>query len=236
MGLQGMLAAQGREPELIAALDSAIDAGELAAMTLYLMDAMAGADVEEKALEVEAYGERWGENYEGFNDFGDEFMWVAWLYGGWHAHLGETAEVTALLRILESRATDTGNPEFALYAEALAAHLMLLNADTARAIDGFSALASLGDLDSLSSEFGLSLPVGRLRLAELLCAQQRFQECIDAASVFDHPGPLVYLPFLKTSLVLRRDAARSIGKASLERQFRTRLEELALASPRSERR
>ena len=50
MGLQGLLAAYGRDSELVTLVDSVIDAGNSVAMTPYLLHAIAGAAVEEQAL------------------------------------------------------------------------------------------------------------------------------------------------------------------------------------------
>ena len=74
---------------------------------------------------MEAYGERWGEQYERFREFGDEYMWIGWLYGAWHAHKGDSTEVRSLRDILSERAEASGNEEISLYAEALSGHLDL---------------------------------------------------------------------------------------------------------------
>ena len=200
-----------------------IDAGNSVAMTLYLLHAIAGAEVEEQALEAEEFGEQWGEQYERFREFREEYMWVAWLYGTWHAHRGDSANVRALQGILETRAAASGNTETALYAEALAADVALLNGDTTHAIERLSGLSSVGTSDSLSGAFGLSLPTERLRLAEVLCAQRRYRECLDAASVFDHQTPLVYVIFVPASLQLRLRAARALGLSDLARDYQQRL-------------
>jgi hypothetical protein len=225
-GIHGLLALRGQDKQLMALVDSVISAGSLAAMTLYLIDAIAGLDVEEKATEVEEYGDRWGDQYERFRDFGAEYMWVAWLYGAWHSHRGDSSKVRSLRDILRERAEDAGAEDIALYAEALTGHLDLLRGDSAAAVERWLTLASVGIADSLNAEFGLSLPVERLRLAEVLCARGRYEQCLNAAAVFDHPGPLIFMPFLPASLVLRHRAAVRLRLDDLASELRTRLDRL----------
>ena len=224
--LQGLLAAQGRHETLVMLIDSVIDSGTLAAMPLYLIDAIAGSQVEAKALEMEAYGERWGEQYERFREFGDEYMWIGWLYGAWHALKGDSTEVRSLRDILRDRADEADDEEMALYAEALSGHLDLIRHDSTSAIERWSSLSSVGIADSLNASFGRSIPIERLRLAEVLCAQGRYQECLDVASIFDHPGPLIFIPFLPASLALRYQAAVQLGWDEKANEFRTRLDRL----------
>lgn len=130
-------------------------------------------------------------------------MWVAWLYGAWHAHRGDSTKVRSLSDILTERAEASGSEEIALYANALSGHVDVIRGDSTAAVERWFSLQSVGISDSLNATLGLSLPVERLRLAEVLCALGRYGECLDVASVFDHPGPLVFMPFLPASLVLR---------------------------------
>jgi hypothetical protein len=62
-----------------------------------------------------------------------------------------------------------------------------------------------------------------LLLAELLLAHGQAADAISVATVFDHPAPAVFLPFLPASLRLREEAARVLKQKGDAEQFHQRL-------------
>jgi Tfp pilus assembly protein PilF len=53
-----------------------------------------------------------------------------------------------------------------------------------------------------------------------------FEGAIQAASVFDHPQPVIYVAFLGESLRLRVEAAEALGERALAKTYRARLDRL----------
>ena len=92
LSVQGILAAQGRVAEIIDLTDSLIDAGTAVARIAYVLDAIAGVDIEAKAQEVSEYARSmWGQDYSGIRSH-----YLLWLFGVWHGHLGEADKVRVL--------------------------------------------------------------------------------------------------------------------------------------------
>ena len=83
--------------------------------------------------------------------------------------------------------------------------------------------------DDLVWGYTASLPVERLVRAELLYARGRYEEAIRIAGGFDHPTPVVYLPFLPASLVLRYRAAQALAQPQRAERYRSRLTVLGRA-------
>jgi hypothetical protein len=95
------------------------------------------------------------------------------------------------------------------------------------ATDLFSSLDPIYPSNDLNYGIWEVLPYERLKLAELLLAQNRFNDAAEAAAVFDHPGPTIFLFFLKESLALRAEAAEAMGWDEQAAGLRRRLEILA---------
>ena len=221
MGLQGLLAAQDRTAELIALLDSAVDAGRSQALWLYVVDAAAGVAVASKAARMEDVARaRFGATYVGASPQ------VVWLLGIWHGRLGNVEQLSRLHAAMEAAAgTSLGRRE-RLMADALAAHLALARADTSDAVARFARLTPTVGTDSLAWDLFEPLAVERLTLARLLLARGRFEESHRVAALFDHPEPAIYLPFLPASLVIRLRAAESLKRVDLANTYRERLRRL----------
>ncbi|HEX5962464.1 MAG TPA: hypothetical protein VFY42_01965, partial [Gemmatimonadales bacterium] len=214
--LQGLLAAEGRITELRVLVDSAVRGGLDVAPQLYLLDALAGVDVQKEAAAV---AERLGRAY-------DERPFTLWLLAAWHAHRGDSARTEAIRGILASRAASTGDPQAARFAEVVSARLVLLDGDTTGAIERLRRAQSVARQEALVWEIGESLAPDRLLLAELLLARSRPAEALVAAQVFDHQAPAAFLPFLPASLELRRRAALALGSENEARRLRDRLDAL----------
>lgn len=215
LGLQGVLGAEGRTSELHALIDSAVAAGLDLARQLYLLDALAGVDVEADATAVVERLTREGTD--------KAFPFTLWLLGAWHARNHDRAGTDALRAALVARSARTHDPWEARFADVLGARLVLLKGDTAAAIQRLRVALSAGRREALDWDVGESLAADRLLLAELLLARGQPGEAMSAAAVFDHQAPAVFLPFLPASLGLRHRAALAMGREAEARRFQDRL-------------
>ncbi|MDH3496794.1 MAG: serine/threonine protein kinase [Gemmatimonadota bacterium] len=219
LGLQGVLAATGRFDALVALVDSMTKTGTAAAQTVYLVDDAAGAPLTAKALEVAAYGQNlWGPTYEGLRS--TQFRW---LYGVWHARRKEWDKARPLLASLERDAAASGSPVARSYADALAAMLSAAHGGPEREIGALTALTPAVPQDTLAWKFAEPLAIERLTLALMLLDAGRYDEAHQVATVFDHPGPIIYLPFVPVSLWIRRVAALEMGDDKRAERYRERL-------------
>jgi len=221
LGLQGLLAATGRTAELTHLIDSTAQAGTQTATTLYLLDAIAGAAVVPQAtVAAEFWREHLGEHYERLR-----LAEFRWLFGSWHAYRHEVEVVQAIHDSLVRPGADpSGSPE--LFGRALEAQLVLLHGDTSRAVEDLQRLSPSVVHDTLSWTLGAPLPVEHLLLAEVLLARGDYDRAYQTATVFDHQGPIIYLPFLPASLVIRLRVAEAQGRNDVARHYRERLEAL----------
>jgi hypothetical protein len=80
--------------------------------------------------------------------------------------------------------------------------------------------------DDLEWDWGGSLAFERLKLVELLFARGRYPDARDAASLFDHQGPIAYMVLLPASLSFRWRAAIAMGNHEAARDYRQRLIDL----------
>jgi len=215
LGLQGLLAAEGRVSELRLVVDSAVAHGLDLAVQLYVLDALAGVSLDADADAVAA------RTSEG--DLGKAFPFSIWLAGEWHARRGDTVGVGTMQAALAEHAAATGRVADARLAAALAARRLLAEGDTAATLTALSVVLGGMRYDQLDWGVGESLAPERLLLAQLLLARGQTREALAAAAIFDHPTPVVFLPFLPASLTLRRDAARLLGQEHAVRQFEARL-------------
>jgi tRNA A-37 threonylcarbamoyl transferase component Bud32 len=215
LGLQGILAAEGRTSELRGVIDSAIAGGLDLASQLYVLDALAGVAVETDASAVVARATS--------DKSGKGYPFTLWLAGEWRAERNDRAGANAIREALAARAARERDPGIARFAEALGARVVLLQGDTAAAIDRLRAVLGGAVQDELDWGVGESLAPDRLLLAELLLARGQSREAITAAAVFDDPVPAVFLPYLPAGLAIRRQAALALGQGSEARRFEARL-------------
>ena len=229
LGLQGVLAAEGRTSELRVAIDSAVARGLDLASQLYVLDALGGVGVEADARLVAT---RTGADAKAPS-------FALWLAGEWHAHTGDRESTKAIRDALAARAARDRSAGIEPYVELLGARLALMQGDTAAAVGRLRAVLDSTPQIGLDWEIGAPLAPDRLLLAELLLARGQPREAILAAGVFDHPVPIVFLPFLPASLELRRRAAVELGERREARAYADRLaalgatERLGSASPSS---
>ena len=218
--LQGLLAAGGQDTAIVRLVDSMARAGLSWAPMAYLIDALAGTHGFDSRVKetVASLRNTSGPSYEDSLDGGRLL-----LLGAWYAESGQTAAAERLEQRLTGRATRGHDPEDRLRADALAAHLLLARGDSDAALARFRALRPVARRDYLVWGYTESLPVERLIQAEMLLARGRNQEALHEASAFDHPTPVVYLPFLPASLVVRYKAALALSRSDEAARYRGRL-------------
>jgi tetratricopeptide (TPR) repeat protein len=222
LALQGLAVTRHDDSEAISLVDSVYASGKGAVRTAYVLDAVAGARMEAEADSLIAWaGRRYGDHYE--KNSNPEALWVLL---SWHRERGRDSLVRMVADTLEARAAAAGNPRMNMFARAARAQATLAGFDTAGAIEALQKLGNPGPTGDLGWGFGDALPVERLLLARLLLAKGRFRESILAASVFDHPEPITFLPFVGESLGIRYRAALAMGNRPEADSFRRRLEQL----------
>jgi hypothetical protein len=182
---------------------------------LYLLDALAGVKVEQEAEQVAK------ELTQTLNK--DTYPFSLWLLGAWQARRGDRSGTAAMEAALRGRAKADKSPRYAHMADAVGARLLLLDGDTTAAISRLREAISFGRREALDWDVGESLAPDRLLLAELLMAQGQPSEAISVATVFDHPAPAVFLPFLPASLRLRQEAALKLKNKADADRFHQRL-------------
>jgi serine/threonine-protein kinase len=232
LGLQSTLAAQGRTTDVIRLIDSVVKAGAYPVlMTAYVIDAWAGLPVDSQAAAVAAFGrERWGTDYRALSQ-SPPLQWLQWLFGSWHAKIGDRRTVETLARNLEDGSRAAARPDTRALADGLAAQARLLAHDTAGAIQALRRLPLPIPADSLTWSLASPLAAERLTLAELLLARGEYREALDVAAGFDHPEPLAFVPFVPRSLAIREQAARALGRRDEASEYGRRLALLSSKAP-----
>ena len=220
LGLQSLLLAEGRAHEVKPVLDSAIANGNPAAAGLYLVDAAAGYGMEADAARV---AESLSGPYRRMKAPG------LWYLGVWAYHEGAAARLDSLTGAITAVA-DTGSGTDSLLAAAVAARRDLLRADTAAALRRLRGISPLSPLDDLQWGIWESFGLERLLLARLLAARHQWEEAYQVASGFDHPQPVIYSMYLPASLVIRLEAARTLGRTKLVRALTARVAALDSAA------
>jgi hypothetical protein len=218
-GLHGIVLSQGRYAELVPLTDSAVEGGQGRAPALYFIAVLAGAPLEAKAEETDSlWRSLYGEQY------GEVSPQTRWLVAAWHAHRRDTVRLRALRAALLSDTQATQLP----IRDALDGHLALARADTVNALLHLRRLRV--DAPAEAVEWGLveSLAVERLLLAKLALARGEFAEANRIAGVFDHPGPVTFISFIRPALDIRLRAARALGRSDLVGRYRARLHQLQL--------
>jgi tetratricopeptide (TPR) repeat protein len=206
MTLHGVVMAGERYDELVPLIDSASARGLGRALGMYLVDDLADAPVGGKAEATEALWRGWyGNDYEGIS------LATRWLLAAWHAHRGDTVRLKNLREAWRAELDTATLP----LAAVLDAHLALARGDSTEAARAFGALRV--NVPSDLVEWGLvePLPIERLLLARLALARKDFSEADRIATVFSHPAPVAYLPFLPAMREVRKQAARGLRQPDL---------------------
>ncbi len=219
--MQGLHMARREYDEVEELLDGFLADGVRATHSLYVFDHVVGAPFREQAVRAEAMAtDSMGPAFEG------SLLDQRWLLGWW---LEQDGQEDRARRVWEGIATSVADPDNAteqLAGGVAAVHLALLGGDTVSAVAGLRSLTAevpRGFLDWNDFE---PLPFERMLLAELLLERGEFEDAYRAATVFDHPGPIMYLPLLPRSLDVRIRAAEAMGMPAVAAAARERLEAL----------
>ncbi len=217
MGLQGLLVAEGRHQEALTLLDDARSKRYGEADYFIIIGVLAGAPWTDRAQSiVEVVQGRYPDEYRGLNRD------ALWVMGAWHAHQENQHSLQAVVARLRERAAQ-GDRVSNGFARAMGAQLTLLAGDTTSAIEELRAVLPQGNRVDLGWRVPASLPLRYLTLAEVLLDRGSFSEALSIASVFDHPEPIVFLPFSTKSLQVRLEAARAVGNSSIAEEMSERL-------------
>jgi tetratricopeptide (TPR) repeat protein len=209
-GLQALLVAEGRTADLGQLLggESEFNASQLG--RLRIQSALAGAPDDSAATRAaaELATTGWSVPSAGL-----------WYLGSWDAHQGRWSAAQAIADTLTRR----GGRAEALMAKSLAAHAVLAQGDTARAMALLAALVPDAPRTPLTWSPWESLGGARMLLAQLLFLKGKYAESYRVAAMLDAPDPVPYVMYLPASLVLRmRDAVR-LGDLSAADATRRRL-------------
>lgn len=148
-----------------------------------------------------------------------------WSLLGWRTAKGDSLGIGRLSQALIRAATTP--PHTGLkdrIAHVARGHLALSRGDTAAAIEAFSSMQF--EMPNPELTWGLEevLPYERLLLAELLLDIGEYARAYQAAEVFDHPGPMIFVSFLPRSLVVRMLASEAMGWRDRAGDYRLRLQ------------
>jgi tRNA A-37 threonylcarbamoyl transferase component Bud32 len=222
LGLQSLLLAEGRPLEAKALLADAVAHGQMAAMGLYVVDAVAGYGMDAEAADVI---KSLAAPYDSMS------LQRLWYFGVWSAHRGERERLDTIVHAMRLRAAAEPGPDTVLVA-AIAARAALMHADTAAAIQRLRGLRPWFTRPDLASGLWQSFASDRLLLSQLLLRRGAYDEALNIAGVLDHPQPLIYPMYLPASLAVREEAARRLGRAQLAEGYARRARVLADAGPR----
>jgi DNA-binding SARP family transcriptional activator/tRNA A-37 threonylcarbamoyl transferase component Bud32 len=215
MGLQSVLLAEGRHQEALALLDSAQSAGSRGVFSLFVLDAVAGAPLVDKAEEAEGIARQFTGEY-----YSSAGLATRWLLGTWSAQLRRDTTVRGIIRELQRAANGQEPQRVARYLEA---HLAAARGEIDSALSRLEPLVpSMVPGTAIWNVTGALAPE-RILLADLLLAKGRYEYAERVASAFDHQEPVIFLVFLPRSLMLRLRAALASGRRAQVEEFRDRL-------------
>jgi hypothetical protein len=187
------------------------------APALYFVDVILGAPVEKQAEAVDsAWRGRFGDVYDKVS------LGTRLLLAEWSAYRGDTLRLKNLRAAILSDTASTPLP----LPHLLDGQLALARGDSGRAAESFRAMRVNVPAGKLEWELIEPLPLERLVLARNALAVGDAEQALRAASVFDHPSPIAYLPFLAAGLDLRLAAARRLGRRDLVARYESRLDRL----------
>lgn len=204
-------------------LDSAVAGGIPAAKGLFVLDAAAGAGMEERAASVIAELAAPYDSMSGAR---------LWYHGLWAYHQRRLDRLTQITEALTKVAAHSGSRSDYLLFEIMSGYQALLRGDTTEVIRRFTGLAPVAAQADLSWGLWESLGDVRITLARLLLAGGRAREAYDVARIFDGPQSLVFVLYLPASLELRAQAAELLGDRNLAASNRQRLALLARSGNR----
>ncbi len=218
MGFQSVLVARGRNRAAKEVLESDTLFSPAYRGALYMMNGMAGAEfVTEADGFASAQLDRFRREPSSISSIN------LWFLGSWEAHAGRGDVAAEIAESLEARNALAGSRRDSLLVASLAARVMLVRGDSAAALEALRRLAPTAeDGSDLVWNPWEALGGERLLLARLLLGRGEAAAALQAASNFDAPASITFLPYLPASLALRREAAERLGIRKLADEFRRR--------------
>lgn len=119
-----------------------------------------------------------------------------------------------------------GDTDAAAVLPVLEGQRLLLEGDTAGAVQMLESVMPRSSATDIGWRVHGALPIRHLTLARLFLDQGRYQEALRVASFFDHPEPVVFLPFVPESLRIRMQAAQALRLSAAAENYRSRLQKL----------
>jgi len=219
--LHGLLVSEERYAEIARLTDSMSQAGFPGAADLYFIDVFAGAPFDNQArAEAAALRREFGDRLKGVSFQG------RWLVAAWYAHHGDSSAARLIAAGLLSEPLASTFP----VSQALSGHFAWARGDTAGALRYFGSLDANVPRDNLEWGSAEPLAIERFAMAEMALARHQFAQAGRLASVFDHEGPIVFLPFTAGSLRIRLLAARAGRNSEAATLYQQRLQRLKHAS------
>jgi hypothetical protein len=229
LGLQSMLLAEGKPASVKTVLGAAIDFGISYAYGYYVIDAIAGGETRQEAID---FLTRLGSDLEARSPQ------TLWLMGEWAAFNEDLETLEKIVPLLEHAArnqeriaresgdvSDNLARRRRLFADAMAAHRAALRGEREEALAILSDLRPTATRPNIAWSLWESLGFERLLEARLLLDEGRYEEAMAVATELDHPAPVVYRALSNRSLELRARVADAQGDPSLAARYRAKLPE-----------
>ncbi len=209
------LVAGGQLAHATALTDSAVRSLTIEAIGLHILDAVElGADTTAALRAIDVIGS----SLEGIP------VNQLWHLAIWGLFRHDLPLIDSIRAELGSRLNDR---EAAVLRDLIDARRLLLTGDTTAAI---GALASLrAGSEDVQWDLWHSMASEQLLRARLLLAKGRADEAFEVASRFDNSQSAIYLYYLPASLVVRRAAARQLGRGATVELMEERLRNLGRA-------
>ena len=151
-----------------------------------------------------------------------------WELGVWAAAEGKPALAGAVASRLAMRA-DSGRRVDTLLAASMAAHAALARGDSAAALRRFEALLKApAPVAELTWNEAASFGYDRVLMGRLLLARKDPARAIRVLETLDSALPAVFPLYLMTSLTLRADAAKALGRPNLASTYQARVAALSM--------
>jgi hypothetical protein len=181
---------------------------------MYLMNAIAGAPVDDRATAV--YAERCSEP-ERRNA---PMLWLCGIFASRQSH---TNDLERIDKALQEKIDSAPSRRDSLIVRSVSAFASLAAGDSVVALREFGSLKPTGSSGDLAWQPWEPLAAEHITFARLLLARGDYVEAYRVASSFDHPQPVIYLAFLPASLRVRIEAAEAMGQLSMAEDYRRRL-------------
>lgn len=216
LALNNLDVARGRAESAVARVDTALATGIGVAAGLLVLDAIAGADTQERAQAV----------VNGLGtDYANRGAQGLWLMGIWEAMQADTERVRAITTELQERASGSGARTDRLWAEVMGARLDALTGRTEPAVARLAALRPDATRPDIAWSMWDGLGYERLAEARLLLELGDYARAESVAAELDHPAPIMYVALRPESLRLRAQAARLRGDEAGATRYESRVAE-----------